>query len=189
MLPFILIINSDRPVDQMNGENDSGESRRLTVFAMSTERGRWIFVALGLVINVCLGSIYSWSVFRLPLQTLWSIDATASLLPFIFFLAFFALPMPFAGGPLDRYGPRRLTMLGGITVGVLWILACQAPNIAVLTLAYGIIGGAGVGIAYNAPPSALVADGSPTEGGSLSGLPCWGSAYLPGYRAVGQLSD
>ncbi len=135
----------------MGSENQASESSALTLFGMSPEKGRWIFVALGLAINVCLGSIYSWSVFRLPLQKLWSIDATASLLPFIFFLAFFALLMPFAGGPLDKYGPRKLTILGGIIVGIGWILASQAPNIAILTLAYGIIGGAGVGIAYNAP--------------------------------------
>jgi MFS transporter, OFA family, oxalate/formate antiporter len=135
----------------MSSETPSSESGTTTLFGMSPEKGRWIFVAIGLVINICLGSIYSWSVFRLPLQKLWSIDATASLLPFIFFLAFFALLMPFAGGPLDKYGPRRLTMLGGIVVGAGWILASLAPNVAVLTLAYGIIGGAGVGIAYNAP--------------------------------------
>jgi MFS family permease len=72
-------------------------------------------------------------------------------LPFIVFLALFAILMPFAGAPLDKYGPRRLTILGGIIVGVGWILGSQASNIATLTLAYGVIGGAGVGIAYNAP--------------------------------------
>jgi OFA family oxalate/formate antiporter-like MFS transporter len=134
-----------------NQKKSQNSNQSLKLFGLDAEKGRWIFVALGLAINICLGSIYSWSVFRLPLQKLWSIDATASLLPFIFFLAFFALLMPFAGGPLDRYGPRRLTIIGGIIVGIGWILASQAPNITILTLAYGIIGGAGVGIAYNAP--------------------------------------
>jgi MFS transporter, OFA family, oxalate/formate antiporter len=58
--------------------------------------------------------------------------------------------MPLAGAPLDKYGPRPLTIVGGIIVGAGWILASQAPNITFLTLAYGIIGGAGVGITYNA---------------------------------------
>jgi MFS transporter, OFA family, oxalate/formate antiporter len=126
-------------------------SQSLQLFGMDAEKGRWIFVALGLAINVCLGSIYSWSVFRLPLQKFFSADATASLLPFIVFLAFFALLMPFAGGPLDKYGPRKLTVLGGIVVGIGWILGSQASDITTLTLAYGVVGGAGVGIAYNAP--------------------------------------
>jgi MFS family permease len=59
--------------------------------------------------------------------------------------------MPFAGGPLDKYGPRRLTVIGGIIVGVGWILGSQTSNIAALTVAYGVIGGAGVGIVYNCP--------------------------------------
>lgn len=121
------------------------------LFGMPAEKGRWIFVILGLSINLCLGSIYSWSVFRIPLQKMFTVDATASLLPFIIFLALFAFVMPFAGGPLDKYGPRNLTILGGITVGIGWILASQSSSMTMLTLAYGIIGGAGVGIAYNAP--------------------------------------
>jgi MFS transporter, OFA family, oxalate/formate antiporter len=134
----------------MSSESQASNSSTLTLFGMSPEKGRWIFVALGLAINMCLGGTYSWSVFRLPLQELWSIDATASLLPFIFFFASFAVFMPLAGAPLDKYGPRPLTIIGGIIVGVGWILASQAPNITFLTLAYGIIGGAGVGITYNA---------------------------------------
>ncbi len=134
----------------MNSESHVSKSGTFTLFGMTPEKGRWVFVALGLAINVCLGSTYSWSVFRLPLQKLWSIDATASLLPFIFFFASFSVLMPLAGAPLDKYGPRPLAIIGGIVVGIGWILASQAPNIAFLTLAYGIVGGAGVGMVYNA---------------------------------------
>jgi OFA family oxalate/formate antiporter-like MFS transporter len=134
-----------------NQKMSQNSSQSLKLFGMDAEKGRWIFVALGLAINICLGSIYSWSVFRLPLQRIFSADATASLLPFVVFLAFFALLMPFAGGPLDKYGPRKLTVLGGIVVGIGWILGSRALDITTLTFAYGVIGGAGVGIAYNAP--------------------------------------
>lgn len=134
-----------------NQKMSQNSSQSLKLFGMDAEKGRWIFVALGLAINICLGSIYSWSVFRLPLQRIFSADATASLLPFVVFLAFFALLMPFAGGPLDKYGPRKLTVLGGIVVGIGWILGSRASDITTLTFAYGVIGGAGVGIAYNAP--------------------------------------
>ena len=132
-------------------EQNEQPAHPVKLFGMPAEKGRWVFVILGLIINLCLGSIYSWSVFRLPLQKMFAVDATASLLPFIIFLALFAFVMPFAGGPLDKYGPRNLTILGGITVGIGWILASQSTSMVMLTLAYGIIGGAGVGIAYNAP--------------------------------------
>jgi MFS family permease len=118
---------------------------------MPPERGRWVFVALGLVINLAIGSIYAWSVFRKPLEQYFSVGATESLLPFIVFLALFAFTMPAVGGLLDRYGPRLLTVAGGVIVGAGWLLGSQASSMTMLTLAYGVIGGTGVGIVYNCP--------------------------------------
>lgn len=121
------------------------------VFGMKAESGRWVYVILGLIINLCLGSIYSWSVFRKPLEKLFTASATESLLPFILFLAFFAALMPVTGPFLDKYGPRIFTIIGGIIVGIGWILGGKATSMTQLAIYYGIIGGAGVGIAYNCP--------------------------------------
>ncbi|MDD1676753.1 MAG: OFA family MFS transporter [Methanomicrobiales archaeon] len=128
---------------------ESSESQR--VFGMDARTGRWVFVILGLVINLCCGSIYAWSVFAKPLEQLFHVGATESLLPFIIFLATFAVVMPFAGRPLDRYGPRLLTIIGGIIIGIGWILGSMATSMGMLSITYGIIGGAGVGIVYNCP--------------------------------------
>lgn len=122
-----------------------------TLFGMPSERGRWVFVLLGLVINLAIGSIYAWSVFRKPLETFFAVGATESLLPFIVFLALFAFTMPAVGGLLDRYGPRLLSVVGGVIVGAGWLLGSQSDSMAMLTLAYGLIGGIGVGIVYNCP--------------------------------------
>ena len=91
----------------MGSENQASESSALTLFGMSPEKGRWIFVALGLVTNICRGSIYSWSVFGRLLQKLCSIDAAATLLPTILFLVFFAPLIPFPEGPSTYAGPCR----------------------------------------------------------------------------------
>ena len=122
-----------------------------TLFGMPAERGRWVFVLLGLAINLAIGSIYAWSVFRKPLEKFFAVGATESLLPFVVFLAVFALTMPLVGGLLDRYGPRLLSVAGGAIVGAGWLLGSQATSMTMLTLAYGLIGGAGVGIVYNCP--------------------------------------
>ncbi len=126
-------------------------TEEIKIFGTSAEKGRWIFVALGLTINLCLGSVYSWSVFRKPLEQLFSAGATESGLPYMFFLAFFAILMPIAGGPLDKYGPRVITILGGVTVGFGWILASFASSMTMLAVSYGIIAGGGVGITYGGP--------------------------------------
>ncbi|MFA5384223.1 MAG: OFA family MFS transporter [Eubacteriales bacterium] len=123
----------------------------IKVFGMKAEAGRWIYVILGLIINICLGAVYSWSVFRKPLEKLFSVGATESLLPFILFLAFFAVLMPIVGPFLDKFGPKLFTILGGIIVGIGWILGGKATSMTQLAIYYGVIGGIGVGIAYNCP--------------------------------------
>lgn len=123
----------------------------LRVLGLPAEKGRWGFVALGFLANLCMGAVYAFSVFRKPLEALWGIGATESGLPFMMFLALFALGMAMAGGLVEQWGPRKTGTLGGVLVGLGWILAGFSPNVGLLTLSYGVIGGAGVGVAYGCP--------------------------------------
>lgn len=82
---------------------------------------RYIYILLGLIINLCLGSVYSWSVFRKPLEQLFKLSATESSLPYMFFLVFYAILMPLAGRFLDKFGPRMVSIVGGILVSIGWI--------------------------------------------------------------------
>ena len=143
------------------------------VFGMKAEQGRWVFVLLGLLMNICLGSVYAFSVFKKPLQELWSINATQSGLPFMIFLAMFALFMALAGGLVGKWGPKRTSLLGGVLVGGGWILAGFASNITWLTLFYGVIAGAGVGIIYGCP-IAVSAKWFPDRKGLAVGLTVMG---------------
>jgi MFS family permease len=149
-----------------------------TVFGLPIKKGRWIFVFLGLIINICLGSIYSWSVFKKPLEQLFHISATESGLPYMFFLAFFALLMPVSGRFLDKYGPRIITMIGGVMVGIGWILASFSSNIIMLTISYGIIAGGGVGIVYGGP-IAVATRWFPDRQGLAVGLTLTGFGLSP----------
>jgi len=81
----------------------------------------------------------------------YSLNATEGALPFIIFLAAFAILMPFGGRWIQKYGPRRIGIIGGILVGIGWILAGFSTNLLLLCLTYGVIAGAGVGLAYSAP--------------------------------------
>lgn len=123
------------------------------VFGMSAEAGRWVFVFLGMVINMCLGAVYAYSVFKKPLEELFKIGATQGNLPYMIFLAMFALFTFFAGRFIDKYGPRKVMVIGGIVVGIGWILTYFASNITMVVITYGLIGGAGVGIVYGGPVS------------------------------------
>ncbi|MEM3905870.1 MAG: OFA family MFS transporter [Nitrososphaerota archaeon] len=139
---------------------------------------RWILVVIGFIINVCLGSIYSYSVFRKPLEAMWQLSSTESGLPYMVFLALFAFTMPLVGGFLDRFGPRITVMIGSLLVGAGWCLASLSSNIYLLTILYGVIGGAGVGVVYGAP-IAIAARWFPERAGTAMGLTLLGFGLSP----------
>jgi len=95
---------------------DSPAGKRPSLFGMPPEKGRWGLVASGLIINLCMGSIYAWSVFVGPLTDYFTgmpglaVTAHDILMPFSVFLAVFAVTMPFTGKITDRCGPRNATI-------------------------------------------------------------------------------
>ncbi len=141
-------------------------------------RSRWLLVGVGFLANLCMGSVYAFSVFRKPLEALWGLSATLSGLPFMVFLAVFAVAMAVAGGFLETWGPRRVAILGAILVGAGWLLAGFSPNIAALTAFYGVIAGAGVGLAYGAP-IAVASKWFPDRRGLAVGLTVMGFGASP----------
>lgn len=127
------------------------ENESLKLFGLPAEQGRWFLIPLGMSVLLCLGTVYSWSIFRKPLEASLQIGATESLLPFTVVLVFYATFMPIAGFYVDRIGTRKMTALGGLIAGAGYILSSFATNITTLILTYGVIAGTGVGIAYGVP--------------------------------------
>ena len=121
------------------------------VFGMETEKGRWLFVVFGLLFQMCLGAVYAWGSFKKPIMAYFSLNATEGAIPFIIFLAVFAVVMPFGGRFIQKYGPRWVGIIGGVLVGLGWLLSGFVANLALLCLTYGVIAGAGVGLVYGAP--------------------------------------
>jgi MFS family permease len=139
---------------------------------------RWLYIPLGLIIFMCMGTIYSWSIFRTPIENSFNIGATESGLPYMFFLVFYALAMPFAGSYMDKYGPRIMTITGGLLISIGWFLSGFTTSITFLTISYGVIGGTGVGIAYGAP-MAVAAKWFPDKEGLAVGLTLGGFGLSP----------
>lgn len=154
----------------------------MKLFGMPAERGRWALVIIGLVINLCLGTIYSWSVFVGPLTEYFkvtlgqTVTANDVLLPFSVFLAFFAIAMPLTGKYIETIGPRKITIIGGILTGLGWLLASTVTSVQMLYVVYGVIGGVGVGIAYGVP-IAVAARWFPDRRGTAVGLTVLGFGF------------
>lgn len=159
----------------MNLEN---HSQNLTLFGLPAERGRWLLIPLGMIVLLCLGTVYSWSIFRKPLEALFNIGATESLLPYTVALVFYATLMPITGFYIDRIGTREITALGGLIAGVGYILSSFATNISVLAFTYGVIAGSGVGIAYGVP-MVVSARWFPDQKGLAVGLTIVGFGLSP----------
>ncbi|MEM3784272.1 MAG: MFS transporter, partial [Candidatus Bathyarchaeia archaeon] len=131
------------------------------ILGVRAEVGRWFLVLSGLIIMLCLGAIYAYSVFAVPLKKVFEapppegyglkVTSTEMQIPFIVFLLVFALTMPLMGKYIEKYGPKKMSLLGAVFVGLGWFLASFATSPTALVFLYGLIGGLGVGIAYNCP--------------------------------------
>ncbi len=148
------------------------------VLGIPAEKGRWVFVPLGVIIFMCLGTVYSWSVFRIPLEELFNIGATKSGLPYMLFLMFYAGIMPVSGKLIDKYGPRTMMIIGGIVVSSGWILSGYATNINIMAITYGVIAGGGVGIVYGVP-LAVNSKWFPEKKGLIVGITLFGFGLSP----------
>ena len=154
------------------------KSDTVKLFGLPAERGRWLLIVLGIILLLCLGTVYSWSIFRTPLETLLDIGATQSLLPYTFVLLFYSALMPVTGFFLDRLGTRRVTIIGGIILGIGYLLSSFATNIALLTFTYGVLVGTGIGIVYGIP-MVIAARWFPDRKGLAVGLTIIGFGLSP----------
>ena len=118
---------------------------------------RWVIAAAGVFMQVALGAVYAWSVFRAPLvkQFGWSIsEVTLTFTISIFVLGIAAF---FGGLWLNRKGPRVVAITGGILYGLgVFLASFSANKLWWLYLSYGLIGGIGLGLSYIVPVAVLV---------------------------------
>lgn len=126
---------------------------------MAEERlpNRWLFAVAAIVMQLCLGNLYTWSIFRTPLMKLNNWTITQATWPFNLSIFFFALAMVGAGRWQDKVGPRIVAMTGGVILAVGFLLASAFGNtLPGIYFAYGVLGGAGVGFAYVTPIACLI---------------------------------
>jgi OFA family oxalate/formate antiporter-like MFS transporter len=123
---------------------------------MTTTSNRWLIAIAGVLMQIALGAVYAWSVFRIPLTKTygWTISQTT----FAFELAILVLGFAsFAGGLwMRKTGPRPIAVLAAVLYGGGTALAGLSHNLVMLYLAYGVIGGAGLGLGYIVPVATLI---------------------------------
>jgi OFA family oxalate/formate antiporter-like MFS transporter len=136
----------------------------------STSANRWGVAAAGVVMQIALGAVYAWSVFRIPLTKSfgWTIpQVTLTFTIAILVLGFAA----FAGGLwMRKVGPRRVAIVAGILYGAgVFLASFSGGHLYWLYFSYGVIGGTGIGLGYIVPVATLV-KWFPDKRGMITGI-------------------
>ena len=131
---------------------------------------RWLLAGGGILMQLALGAVYAWSVFRIPLSKKfgWSIEDVT----WAFSLAILALGFAaFIGGLwMRKVGPRIVGITAGVCYGLgVGLSSLASGNIWILWLSYGILGGTGLGLGYIVPLATLVR-WFPDRRGFITGL-------------------
>jgi len=130
---------------------------------------RWLIVAGALLIQVCLGAVYIWSVFKAPLMKQFGWEAASTSFTFSITILVFAATTIFAGKIQDKIGPRWVATAGGLLYALGLILASKTTTIAWLYVTFGVIGGIGIGSGYVCPLATCV-KWFPDKKGLITGL-------------------
>jgi len=143
---------------------------------------RWLVVVGAILIQLCLGAIYAWSVFTTTLKASpdnggYGFTATQTQWIFSAGLASFALVMLFAGRWQAKVGPRTVAAVGGLVLGSGYILGgLLGYGFWQQLLCIGFIGGAGIGLAY-VVPIAVGVEWFPDKKGMITGLSVAGFGF------------
>lgn len=118
---------------------------------------RIMIILSALLMQVCLGATYSWSVYVHHIKSILDISQAQAQIPFSVFYFVFPATMIFSGTLVDRIGPRVSTIIGGILFGSGWIISSfGSSNFTMTVIGNGVIAGIGAGIAYIVPISTCI---------------------------------
>jgi len=147
---------------------------------MNGERtNRWLVVAGGVLIQVCLGAIYAWSAFTAKLTAApYDFSRTQTQVIFSVALVTFAVVMALVAGRWQgKAGPRVVSMTGGLILGFGYLVAgFSGTSFLGILVGIGLLGGAGIGLAYVCPIAALV-KWFPDKKGMITGLAVAGFGF------------
>ena len=129
---------------------------------MDYSKKRWLILIAACFINLCIGSMYSWSVFSAPMAEYLSQINNVHLIPanlsIVFVVANSIGPITMiSGGKInDTFGPRLVILVGGLMFGGGMFLSGFATQLDHLIWSYGILTGLGLGMVYGATISTSI---------------------------------
>lgn len=154
-----------------NGEDKMGMKK------VSSKRG-WIVVLAGTGINLALGILYTWSIFKGaiaesiamggPQAFTW--DKASINDPYATACLMFALAMIVAGKVQDKFGPRITCLIGGLMVGAGFIWISQTTSYWAWIAGFGVMAGMGIGFGYSSATPPALKWFPPAKTGLIAGI-------------------
>ena len=143
----------------------------------------WRVTFAGMGINLALGILYTWSVISKHIPEEWGWDEGDKSLPYMVACLIFSLVMVPAGRMQDKFGPKRVATIGGILVGLGFILASMTTSLAVFVIGFGVVAGAGIGFGYASATPPAVKWFPPAKTGLIAGIVVSGFGLASVYAA------
>lgn len=137
----------------------------------------------GLGINLALGILYTWSLFKAAIEKELGWQGSQLNDPYALCCLVFAVAMIIAGRCQDRIGPRVTATLGGLLVGSGMILISTTTSYALWLLGFGVLVGLGIGFAYSSATPPALKWFPPSKTGLIAGMVVAGFGLAPVYLA------
>lgn len=156
----------------------------------TTNKG-WRVVIAGTCINLALGVLYAWSIFKGAIKSsieqggpdAFQWDLASINDPYAVCCLTFAFAMILAGKCQDKIGPAKTALIGGVLVGTGFTIMGFSNSYAAWVTGFGILAGAGFGFGYSAATPPALKWFSPSKTGLIAGIVVGGFGLAPVYIA------
>lgn len=142
---------------------------------------RVTFAAMG--INLALGILYTWSVISKRVPEEWGWNEDDKSWPYMVACLIFSLVMVPAGRLQDKIGPRFVATIGGILVGLGFVVASMTSSLVFFVIGFGVLAGAGIGFGYASATPPAVKWFPPAKTGLIAGIVVSGFGLASVYAA------
>ena len=143
----------------------------------------WRVTFAGTGINLALGVLYTWSLFKGAIETQFGWKGSQLNDPYALCCLVFAFTMILAGRCQDKFGPRITATAGGLLVGIGLILISRSNNYLLWLLGFGVCVGVGIGFGYSSATPPALKWFPPARTGLIAGLVVAGFGLAPVYLA------
>ena len=154
-----------------------------TVRPAQIENHGWRVTFAGMGINLALGVLYTWSMFKAAIEKDFGWAGSQLNDPYALCCLVFAFAMILAGRCQDKFGPRLTASIGGLLVAAGMILISRTNNYAVWVFGFGVLVGTGIGFGYSSATPPALKWFPPSRTGLIAGLVVAGFGLAPVYLA------